>query len=176
MAQFNVRTPWQAYIQLRMQYYEKMFASPETIIANQWPHNIDLLKEARSIHCKIGLATMSSCRQVNRVLDALKLADSFDFVASSDDIENGKPDPEIYLLAAQELDIAPAEYLVIEDSVSGVQAAAAGMHCIAVATSFTLKSIQNAQLLEKQWVVKQPAQLMTSVHKMLKAQEDIIHM
>ncbi len=100
---------------------------------NQWPHNVALLKESRRAGCRVGLATMSYCPQVQRVLHVLNLAGQFDFVASRDDVEYGKPDPEIYQLVARELGVSPADSLVIEDSPSGVKAAlAAGMSVITI--------------------------------------------
>lgn len=60
MAALGVNTPWQAFVRIRMQYYEKMLADPQVLIDNQWPHNVDVLKMARAQGCKkIGLATMS---------------------------------------------------------------------------------------------------------------------
>jgi len=150
--QFHVNTPWQAYVQTRMRYYQKMLADPQVIIDNQWSHNVTLLKEARKNHCKIGLATMSTCQQTQKILATLKLRDAFHFIASRDDVENGKPDPEIYSLVSKELAVPPENCLVIEDSPSGVNAAlAAGMHCIAVTTPFTRSAIAKAELLEPEW-------------------------
>jgi beta-phosphoglucomutase-like phosphatase (HAD superfamily) len=86
----------------------------------------------------------------------------FDFIATRDDVNAGKPDPEIYLLVAREFSLEPGNCLVIEDSPSGVKAAlAAGMQCIAVTTEFTRKNIHASNLLEKQWIVDDPANLKT---------------
>lgn len=105
MAEFGVDTPWQAYVQVRLHIYEEMLADPEVIRHNQWLHNVALLEEARRNCRHVGLATMSYCPQVRRVLQILELDNAFDFVASRDDVERGKPDPEIYLLVAAELDV-----------------------------------------------------------------------
>ncbi len=164
MAEFGVDTPWQAYVQIRLAIYEEMLADPEVIRTNQWPHNMALLEEARRTHCKTGLATVSYCPQVRRVLDILNLAGAFDFVASRDDVEQGKPDPEIYLMVAHELGVLPEECLVIEDSPSGVKAAlAAGMWCIAVTTPFTRQAIHTQELLPEAHVVDDPEQLPAAV-------------
>ncbi len=57
----------------------------------------------------------------------------FDVVISSEDTQRGKPDPQVFLLAAERLGIAPAQCVVFEDAVAGVQAArAASMKCVAV--------------------------------------------
>jgi beta-phosphoglucomutase-like phosphatase (HAD superfamily) len=76
-------------------------------------------------------------------------------------MENGKPDPEIYLLVSRNLGVPLAECLVIEDSAAGVKAAlAAGMKCIVVTTEFTRESVHQSGLLEERWVVDDPANLM----------------
>jgi HAD superfamily hydrolase (TIGR01509 family) len=164
MDQFGVETPWQAFVQIRLAIYEEMLADPDVIRNNQWPHNMALLEEARRTSCRTGLATMSYCPQVQRVLDILDLTESFDFVASRDDVEQGKPDPEIYLLVATELGVRPEACLVIEDSPSGVKAAlAAGMWCIAVTTPFTREAIHAQKLLPAGHIVDTPDQLPTVV-------------
>lgn len=164
MSDFGVKTPWQAFIQVRLQHYEGMLADPYIILDNQWPFNLQVLEQARVEACKTGLATMSRCPQATRVLEVLDLVDAFDFIATRDDVERGKPDPEIYLLAAQALDVVPSRCLVLEDSPSGVRAAlAAGMHCIAVTTPFTKESIPALNLLEDEWIVQQHDRVLSVV-------------
>jgi HAD superfamily hydrolase (TIGR01509 family) len=171
MAEFGVSAPWQAFVQVRLQIYEAMLADPEVLRSNQWPHNVALLNEARRTGCWTALATMSRCEQARRVLEVLDLAETFDFVATRDDVEHGKPDPEIYQLVAQELGVPPAECLVIEDSPSGVKAAlAAGMWCIAVTTPFTHRRIHAERLLDERWVVDDPATLTAVVQQMVAEQ------
>lgn len=170
MTEFGVSTPWQAFIQVRLQHYESMLADPQVLLDHRWPHNLQLLETARKAHCQTGLATMSSCRQAQRVLEILNLQDEFDFVATRDDVNQGKPNPEIYNLVAAELGIPAEQCLVIEDSPAGVKAAlAAGMWCIAVTTPFTKSAIHNQELLDERWVVDRPEILLTVVQKMLSA-------
>ena len=181
MAEFGVSAPWQAFVRVRcdaLQIYEAMIGVGDA--SYQWPHNVALLNEARRTGCRTALATMSRCEQARRVLEVLDLAETFDFVATRDDVEHGKPDPEIYQLVAQELGVPPAECLVIEDSPSGVKAAlAAGMWCIAVTTPFTHRRIhalpvgrQAERLLDERWVVDDPATLTAVVQQMVAEQAD----
>jgi len=168
MAEFGVSMPWQAFVQVRLRYYEAMLADPQVLRDKQWPHNVALLQQARRSGCRTALATMSRCAQARRVLEVLDLADAFDFVATRDDVEHGKPNPEIYQLVARELDVPPVECLVIEDSPSGVEAAlAAGMWCIAVTTPFTCQRIHAERLLDEQWIVDNPATLTDIVQRMV---------
>lgn len=164
MHELGVSAPWQAYVQMRLQFYEELLADPQIIRNNQWPHNIALLRQAREKGCQVGLATMSYCPQVTRILQILDLATAFDFVASRDDVKHGKPNPEIYLLVSLELEVLPRHCLVIEDSPAGVQAAlAAGMSVIAVSTPFTREGLRQVEGLRHRWIVDDPAQLQSTV-------------
>jgi putative hydrolase of the HAD superfamily len=59
-------------------------------------------------------------------------------VVARDDVTRVKPDPELFLLAARRLDVAPERSVVFEDSPNGMRAAlAAGMHCVAVPNALT---------------------------------------
>ncbi len=172
MAEYGVDTPWQAFIQARLAYYEEMLADPEVIVANQWLHNMAVLEMARANECSTGLATMSRCKQATRVLQILELRQAFDFIASRDDVEIGKPDPEIYRLVAHELGIPAHQCLVLEDSPSGVEAAvSAGMWCIAVTTPFTFDGVHKQALLPAEWVVDDPGQVLVAVGQMLEERQ-----
>ena len=170
MEEFGVATPWQAYVQLRLAYYEAMLADPQVVRDNQWPHNVDLLEEAWRSDCQVALATMSHCPQVQRILAILELAAAFDFVATRDDVEQGKPNPEIYNLVSDELGVAPADCLVIEDSPSGVEAAlAAGMNVVAVATPFTQQRLHASGLLAEELIVDDPAEVTAVIHRIIQS-------
>ena len=83
-----------------------------------------------------------SCAQAAVELYSHNLADGFDFIATRDDLQRGKPSPEIYQLVSNELAVPPGESLVIEDSPSGARGAlAARMWCIVVGTPLTRQAI-----------------------------------
>jgi beta-phosphoglucomutase len=165
---FGVSAPWQAFVQIRLKHYDTMLADSELIRANQWPHNRAVLEEARRADCRIGLATMSRCLQAMRVLEILGLSDTFDYIATRDDVERGKPDPEIYLQVAKELEVPPDQCLVLEDSSSGVKAAvAAGTWCISVTTPFTQEGVHALGLLEERWIVDDPDRVARVVKQMI---------
>lgn len=149
---------------MRLNIYSEMLADPQVIRDNQWTHNVALLNQARQSNCKVGLATMSFCEQASRVLEILDLTEVFDFVASRDDVEKGKPDPEIYFLVAKELDVPPSECMVIEDSPAGVEAALnAGMQVVAVSTPFTRKRLHESNLLPLSHIVDNSKDLLKIV-------------
>lgn len=155
--EFGVNTPWQAFIQVRQRIYEAMLDNPELLLSQRYPHNIAYLQKVRHSGVRIGLATMSYCDQAQRVLKVLGLSNAFDFIATRDDVEHGKPDPEIYFLLARELEVQPVDCLVIEDSPAGVQAAlAAGMNVVAVSTPLTRQRLYESGLLPPQHIVANP--------------------
>jgi HAD superfamily hydrolase (TIGR01509 family) len=82
---------------------------------------------------RVGLASNSPAVLCQLVLRELGIEDRFHAVVSADHVEQGKPDPAIYLLAARMLGVAPRHCLVFEDSPTGVRAArAAGMSVVAI--------------------------------------------
>ncbi len=86
------------------------------------------------------LAVASSSRRtwVEAALRHLAVRDAFDVVVTGDMVARGKPDPEIYQLAAAQLGVSPAACIAIEDAPKGVAAAvAAGMQVIGVRTPYT---------------------------------------
>lgn len=79
------------------------------------------------------IATSSGRRFVTNVLSRFEFEPRFDFILTSDDVEHGKPNPEIYLKAAQRFGVEPGRMLVLEDSHNGCKAAvAAGAYAVAV--------------------------------------------
>ena len=154
MAEFGASQPWQAYLRMRLRIYEEIVADEAVLKQAAQPHNIALLNKVRAQHCKAGLATMSFCPQVTRSLHALGLETAFDFIATREDVENPKPDPEIYLLVAKILGVPPSECMVVEDSVAGVKAGlAAGAFVMVVATPLTRQKLNESGLLNDVQVV-----------------------
>ncbi len=168
-AEFGVTAGWEVVIKIRHRRYAQLLADADALRAQACPQAIALVAEVRRLGCKTGLATMSTRQELNQVLHALDLAAAFDCCACQDDIENGKPDPEIYLHVASELDTPPQECLVIEDSASGIQAAlAAGMRCIAVPTAFTHQTVHATGLLDERWIVDDPQALSGVVRQLIR--------
>lgn len=92
---------------------------------------LDLLRAANRKGLKIALATSSPRYFAKYVLKAVKVAVFFDILVTADEISNSKPDPEIYLKAAEALGLLPDECIAVEDAYYGIMAAkSAGMKCI----------------------------------------------
>lgn len=97
------------------------------------PGAVELVARLRADDVPLGLASNSPRFLVDDALATAGLADAFDTIVTSDDVEHAKPAPDIYLLACDRLGVAPADALALEDSASGVTAAkAAGLTVIGV--------------------------------------------
>jgi HAD superfamily hydrolase (TIGR01509 family) len=89
------------------------------------------LLEARNI--RKAVATSSSRQKAERQLERVSLLDRFEAIVTRDDVARGKPNPDLFLRAAEKLETSPERCLVLEDSYNGVRAAhAAGMRVIMV--------------------------------------------
>ena len=94
---------------------------------------IEVINFCNNKNIKIGLATSSSNQLMEAVLEKLKLKNTFKSSISAENMEYGKPHPEVFLSCASQLQISPLECIVIEDSINGVIAAkAAFMSVIAL--------------------------------------------
>ena len=76
----------------------------------------------RSKGYKIALASSSSLSLINTVLDKLNIGNEFDAISSAENLDYGKPHPEVFIKMALQLNVKPMECLVIEDSFHGVLA------------------------------------------------------
>jgi beta-phosphoglucomutase family hydrolase len=91
------------------------------------------------------VATSATRRDVERLLGELGLRERFHVIVAADDVRWGKPNPEVYLRAAEGLALRPSECLVFEDAIVGVHAARnAGMRVIGVTTAHTGRELIEA--------------------------------
>jgi beta-phosphoglucomutase len=96
------------------------------------PGVVNLLDKLKSRKIPLALASSSFPEVIEIVLDKTGLRDYFDEIVNSRMVGKSKPAPDIFLLAAQKLNVSPEKCIVIEDSTNGITAAkSAGMFCIA---------------------------------------------
>lgn len=168
MSGLGVDTPWQAFVHIRMLVYEELLSDHDLVLANRYPHNIEVLRGVRQLGYPTALSTMSHPGQVRQVLGILGLEEEFDCVMTRDDVSRGKPDPEIDLLAAGELRAQPSECLVFEDSLAGVEAGlAAGMEVIAVTTELTRPKFTSKDSGDRCQVINDPRELPAAVRRVI---------
>ena len=92
-----------------------------------------LVRDLKSRHCKLAVASSSPHSLIQCVLTRLNMLDCFSVLCSAQNLELGKPHPGVYLAAAKELSVDPKRCLAFEDSLNGVKSAqAAGMSVVAV--------------------------------------------
>jgi HAD superfamily hydrolase (TIGR01509 family) len=92
----------------------------------------ELLLDLRKNGVKTALVTMSLHRMAQQVVDAIEF-DAFDVIVAGDDVLRGKPHPEPYLKAAEQLGFSPERCIAFEDSISGITSAeAAGTMAIGI--------------------------------------------
>ena len=102
------------------------------------PGVVDRAREARAAGLKTAVASSSLSEWVEGWLARHQIRDLFDAVCTRDQVAQVKPAPDLFLLAAARLGVAPEECLAFEDSPNGISAArAAGMRCVAIPNPLT---------------------------------------
>jgi beta-phosphoglucomutase len=92
-----------------------------------------LLEDLREHGFQQSIGSSAPRKNLDLILELTKLDSYFAALVSMEDTDRGKPDPQVFLVAAERLEVSPSHCLVLEDAVAGVQAAkAGGMKCIAV--------------------------------------------
>ena len=139
-------------------YFKERFGLPEDIedIKEEWrlmaedfyKNKVKMKKGAaeliRLLHnrgIKLGIATSNSQELVRYMLDRHHIREFFHTVRTSCEVPRGKPYPDVYLKAAEDLEVLPAECLVFEDTLAGATAGvSAGMRVIAIEDEHSLYS------------------------------------
>lgn len=126
---------------------EILFRQMVTKEAKLVPGVTSWLEGFRNFGLQQAIASSSSLRNITTTLSAHRLIGYFDFLVSGANLP-AKPNPAVFLAAAEQLEHLPENCLVIEDSSAGVEAAKqAGMICIAVTTSHTKSQLKAADLV-----------------------------
>ena len=113
------------------------------------PNIMNVLEALKVMNIKVAIG--SSSRNAKRILRNIGLFDDFEAISDGTNISRSKPDPEVFLKAAEMLNILPSESAVIEDALSGIEAAKnAGMLAFATgdAKSSPIKDYDFEKLLE----------------------------
>jgi HAD superfamily hydrolase (TIGR01509 family) len=96
---------------------------------------LNLTKEAKAKNIKIAVATSSLKYRAETLLKLIGIFDQLDTLVTSEDVENHKPHPDIFLEASKRINVLPENCVVIEDAVNGIQGANnAGMKSVAMVT------------------------------------------
>lgn len=100
------------------------------------PGVVDWIERLNAEGIPMAVASSTSRKNIDLVLDLLNLASFFQGIVTGDEVERGKPDPEVFLSAADQIGVPPGRCVVFEDAQVGIDAArAAGMRVVAVTTT-----------------------------------------
>jgi HAD superfamily hydrolase (TIGR01509 family) len=123
--------------------FREIYAPHQQAIAGA----VETLQHLRSIPVKTALATAADHLNAEFTINALGIGSMLDAVVTATEIKEGKPNPAVYLRAAQLLQVAPQHCLVFEDSFSGIAAAqAAGMRVVAITTGHAAQEFSHLNL------------------------------
>jgi HAD superfamily hydrolase (TIGR01509 family) len=126
---FGLSTPTEELMRRRGEIAAEFFASRVGL----FPSARAVIAELRQMNLRLAVATSSVSTSARPFLDRHRLMAFFDVIVTGEEIERGKPHPDIYLSAAKKLGIPADACLVIEDALSGIAAAkAAGMRVAAI--------------------------------------------
>jgi len=118
---------------------------------------MERLRDA-GVPCAIGSSTHLA--NIDLSLGMIGLAEFFQGIVTAEDVHHGKPDPEVFLVAAQRVDRAPERCVVFEDAHVGIQAArAGGMRVVGVATTHTIEELTEPDLAVHRLDELEPATL-----------------
>ena len=115
--------------ELKQQYtMEVVYAKCKPVFQQQYA-----LSRLKSDGYKLAVCSNSIRKSVEVMMEKSSLIEYLDFFLSNQDVKNGKPDPEMYILAIKKLNLVPDECLIVEDNEHGVRAAlASGAHVLKV--------------------------------------------
>jgi HAD superfamily hydrolase (TIGR01509 family) len=116
-----------------------------------FPGAVELARKLKARGVRIAVASSADLIKIEANLNKIGLPPTeWDAIVCAEHVTHKKPAPDIFLAAARKLGLAPAECVVIEDAINGIQAAkAAGMRCVAVASSFPADQLHEADLVRE---------------------------
>ena len=112
------------------------------------PGAIELIYSLREHGIKMAIASSAPMENIQIIIRGLGIEDCFQAIVYGREVTEGKPSPQVFLLAASKLGAKPENCVVMEDAVAGVVAAKkAGMKCVAVTNSHPGNSLKEADLI-----------------------------
>jgi len=117
------------------------FAAPVNGLEN-------FLTELKNAGVKMAIASSATVDDINFILSHVPIRDDFEVIIDGSRVSKSKPNPQIFLKAAEELNARPEDCVVFEDSIAGIKAAnAAGMKVVGITTGNTADKLQPSDLV-----------------------------
>ena len=114
------------------------------------PGVMEILAELKSKGFKLAVGSSGPSENVNLLLTKLRIKSYFNVIITAAEVKRGKPEPDVFLIAARTLNIKPEDCIVIEDAPVGIEAARrAGMISIALTTTHSREELIGAQHIIK---------------------------
>jgi len=108
----------------------------------------NFLSELKDAGIKMAMASSATIEDINFILNKIPIRGDFEAIIDGSRVTKGKPNPQIFLKAAEELNADPANCVVFEDSLAGIKAAnAAGMKVVAITTGHAAAQLQPSNLV-----------------------------
>jgi beta-phosphoglucomutase family hydrolase len=112
------------------------------------PGALRLLQELHERGIGMAIASSTVRENIRLIVSSLGIEECFQAIITGHDVTEGKPSPQVFLLAAQRLSAEPGYCIVFEDAVAGVKAAkSAGMYCVAITTTHPREKLKEADLV-----------------------------
>jgi HAD superfamily hydrolase (TIGR01509 family) len=112
------------------------------------PGAVELIKSLYMRDIRQAIASSATPENIEVITRTLGIKTCFQAIAFGNEVPEGKPSPQIYLLAAKKISVKPANCIVFEDAIAGVAGAkSAGMKCIAVTNSHPEEKLKQADLV-----------------------------
>jgi beta-phosphoglucomutase len=133
-----------SYLNEKETYYREIYAPflrPINGLEN-------FLSEMKDAGVKMAMASSATMEDINFILNKIPIRNDFEAIIDGSRVTKGKPNPQIFLKAAEELNADPADCVVFEDSLAGIKAAnAAGMKVVAITTGHKAAQLQPSNLV-----------------------------
>lgn len=129
---------------LKEEYYREMVKDKLVPL----PGVIELIRDLKKENIKMAVGSSGPLENVELLLTSLKIKQYFDIIITAEDVKNGKPAPDVFLIAANKLNLKPENCIVIEDAPVGIEAAKrAGMKSIALTTTHKKEELYQADII-----------------------------
>jgi beta-phosphoglucomutase family hydrolase len=116
--------------------------------AKPLPGALELVKALYEKGVRMAIASSTVIENIHLIIDSLGIENYFEAIITGHDVTEGKPSPQVFLLAAQRIGAEAKNCIVLEDAVAGVKAAkSAGMYCVAVANTHPREKLAEADLV-----------------------------